>query len=145
MIYRNCDSANSLCQIIYIFWVDFRWEMQPFDSADETLQREVFLNEKHENILLKRERLLKHAESFLDGQEQFQVTLNSHWQQAKKRNKGLLEDFKHYQSVFKERVEKPYSRNFVTLKEQYWSMVERELPGWKAEVKNSRRETPSPR
>ncbi|PIK36707.1 hypothetical protein BSL78_26457 [Apostichopus japonicus] len=86
---------------------------------DETLERELFLSKTHENIISQRERLVRQAEWQLEGQEQFQFTLVNKWQQAKKRNKSLLEDIKHFQAVFKERMERPYSADFITLK--YWN------------------------
>ncbi|XP_022091340.1 uncharacterized protein C3orf14-like [Acanthaster planci] len=105
--------------------------------ADRWLQKELELNEKHEEILARREALLRQAEIRLGDSQDLSASVAHHWGQAKQRNQELLEEIAQCQTDAKIQAAKPLSVALTTLKERYWDMVEKEMPEWKEEVKKA--------
>ncbi|XP_038071684.1 uncharacterized protein C3orf14-like [Patiria miniata] len=112
--------------------------------ADRLLQKEVELNEKHEEILARREALLRQAEIRLGDSQDLSASVAHHWNQAKQRNQDLIEEIVQCQTDAKIQAARPLSVTLTTLKEKYWNMVEQEMPEWKEEVKKAKKDRSNP-
>ncbi|XP_071962080.1 uncharacterized protein [Antedon mediterranea] len=110
--------------------------MEPVDSW---LEREMELNKSHEDILTRREALLRNSEWQLGANEAKNSNLALSWTRAKKRNQILLQKLSKAEDILKQGTNS--SRTFTDLQASYWKMVEKQLPEWKQEVKKQGRST----
>ncbi|XP_033102772.1 uncharacterized protein C3orf14 homolog isoform X2 [Anneissia japonica] len=115
------------------------------EPLDYWLERELELNKAHEDILTRREALLKRSEWHLDESAAKNSHLAESWTRAKKRNHVLLQKLEKAEENLKRGAKSGASRNFTELEVSYWNMVEKELPAWKMDVKKSKGKTLTPR
>ncbi|XP_072164528.1 centrosomal protein 15-like [Diadema setosum] len=106
------------------------------------LEREIELNRRHEEIVSRREQLLRKSYDNLDDRELFNSSLASQRNNALKRNKKLLQEIDMCKDGIQQSLGRPQSSELVTLKVKYWAMVDKELPAWKSDVKSAGRSNP---
>ncbi|XP_033641276.1 uncharacterized protein C3orf14-like isoform X1 [Asterias rubens] len=111
---------------------------------DRWLQKEIELNQKHEEILVRREALLKQTELRLGDTQELSASVAHHWGQAKQRNQELIQEIVQCQTEARIQSARPSSFQLTALKERYWEMVEKETPKWKEEVKKAKRDKINP-
>ncbi|KAK6177593.1 hypothetical protein SNE40_015663 [Patella caerulea] len=118
-------------------------------KVEEWTEREMQLNRLHEEILAKRESLLRTSTNYFKqqnhtGRDRLNITNN-----ATLRNKSLIEDIEELEDeIIAENDEGPAPK-FLLLKNNYWSMVKGMLPLWEEAIgmKPSRQSSsvPSPK
>ncbi|XP_078001199.1 centrosomal protein 15-like [Glandiceps talaboti] len=112
---------------------------------DIYLEREIELNQLHEDILARREVLLRHSEWHLGNMQKRKANSAAVLAVAKERNQNLLEDINKIQADLRSKGGKGFSPKLQAFQESYWSMMEKELPGWKGELRAAKKSPRSPR
>ncbi|XP_070578893.1 centrosomal protein 15-like [Ptychodera flava] len=112
---------------------------------DMYLEREIELNQLHEDILSRREVLLRHSEWRLGHLERKRADSAANSALAKQRNKTLLEDITKVQSEFRGRASKGPSPKLQAFQESYHAMLESEIPVWKEGLRTAKKSPRSPR
>ncbi|KAI0212531.1 hypothetical protein LSAT2_002544 [Lamellibrachia satsuma] len=98
--------------------------------VEKWLAKEVELNQRHEDLLMRREAILRGAETYYDTKDDRAASFISDYAKAMTRNKHLLADIKRCQADLTEEVCGPDHSNFHILKKNYWSMVKSIFPVW---------------
>ncbi|KAK2191405.1 hypothetical protein NP493_53g09030 [Ridgeia piscesae] len=101
--------------------------------VEKWLAKEVELNQRHEELLMRREAILRGAETYYDTQDDRAASFISDYSKAMTRNKQLLEDIKQCEANLSDDVSEPDHTNFGILKKNYWSMVKSIFPVWYAD------------
>ncbi|XP_064611551.1 uncharacterized protein LOC135475556 [Liolophura sinensis] len=107
----------------------------PMDiNVEHWVQREIQLNQLHEEILAQREALLHFSEDHVGGQEVPERDESDLVKKASERNKNLLQDIATAQSKLTEDGRRPVSPRFTTLQNNYSVMVKNVSPVWEEEL-----------
>ncbi|ESO91181.1 hypothetical protein LOTGIDRAFT_203100 [Lottia gigantea] len=121
-------------------------------KIDNWIEREIQLNILHEELLEQRESLLKNTKNYFQEQStrlgpgsSFRPDITNN---ATLRNRSLLEDIECLEDKIDQDINKVDTSRFITLKNNYWSMVKGLLPIWEETVGMSTKDlksSPQPR
>jgi len=103
-------------------------------TEDEWLQKELALSQRHEELVLCRETILRGTERFYDEQKNKSSSFISDIKKARQRNKALLQDVTGCLEELRQQRTHVGTPKFNTLKNNYWSMVKNVFPVWMDEA-----------
>lgn len=99
-------------------------------NVEKWLQKELELNRKHEEILMRREAMLRGTETYYDSQEQRSSSFIADFSKAKSRNEEFLQGLDDLSQCLKEDLMTARSPKFNTVRNNYWTMVRNMFPEW---------------
>ncbi|CAL1541016.1 unnamed protein product [Lymnaea stagnalis] len=109
------------------------WQREKDSSYNTKLEmwtsKEAQLNLLHEEIINKREALLRSSKNFLHKGSQNELPISN--TDAAIRNDKIIKDINSLEKQLNQSLTEPLSPRFANLQANYWSMVNNMFPIWK--------------